>query len=62
MLFYKMPKGYCRNCGSKCSKFKLNRKNPHISKCKSANRIISKTTPLGDAVIKAPPWCPKRKK
>lgn len=54
MLFCKVPKGYCRYCGEKCSKFKVDKKNPHISKCKLLNRTISQTTPSGDAIIKSP--------
>ena len=60
MLFCKVPKGYCRYCGEKCSKFKVDKKNPHISKCKLLNRTISRTTPSGDAIIKSPRWCPRR--
>jgi len=52
-------KEYCRYCGKKCRNFKLDKKNPHISTCKMNQRIISQTTPKGDAIVKAPSWCPK---
>ena len=69
MLFSKCKckKGYCRYCGEECPNFKLDKQNPHISICKflktgmfKDGRVISKTTPSGGAIIKAPDWCPKK--
>ena len=60
MLFCKVKKGYCRYCGETCPKFKLDKKNPKISICKANGKVISETTPSGDAIIKSPGWCPKK--